>query len=77
MLILRGEGRALVLALRHALRSRDAQGLRILILSDNLALVLAHTRGRGTDSSTVSVDHYAHSVCSRTPGCMLVGFLAS
>ena len=44
--ILRGEGRALVLALRHRLRAVRARGRRILALVDNLALCLALGKGR-------------------------------
>ena len=43
--IIRGEGRALICAVRHALRSREAHGRRLLVLSDNLGLTLAIAKG--------------------------------
>ena len=43
--IIRGEGRALVLAVRHALRARRNLGAVILILRDNLSLTLAVQNG--------------------------------
>ena len=44
--ILKTEGRALLWAVRHALRSSCNVGKHILFLSDNLPLVLAVTKGR-------------------------------
>lgn len=49
--IIRGEGRALICAVRHALRSREAHGRRMLVLSDNLGLTLAIAKGRGKTAS--------------------------
>jgi len=42
--ILRGEGKGVVLGLRHALRSSQSFGQRVLCLSDNMSLVLGVMR---------------------------------
>ena len=47
--IMRGEGRALVLAIRHALLSSRLHGARILFLVDNMALALGVGKGRGSE----------------------------
>eukprot|EP00959_Pyramimonas_sp_CCMP1952_P182081 3807055-Pyramimonas_sp.AAC.1 len=44
--ILALEGEALVLAIRHALRSNCALGRRLLFIVDNLSLALGATKGR-------------------------------
>ncbi len=49
--IMRLEGRALVMSVRHALRSTQNLGHHLVFLCDNLALVLAVTKGRGSSPS--------------------------
>ena len=46
--ILRGEGKALVLGVRHALRAQRSRGRHILMLTDNLSLALGVQKGRGS-----------------------------
>ena len=43
--ILRGEGKAYVMGLRHACRSTECRGKRLLFLLDNMALVLGASKG--------------------------------
>ena len=45
--IIRTEGKAAIIAYRHALRAVGGQLQRHLVLSDNLSLVLAMVKGRG------------------------------
>ena len=51
---LRTEGRACLMAARHALRSVDRLCCRHLLISDNLALVLAFGKGRATSSNIIN-----------------------
>lgn len=62
--ILRLEGRALILGLRHRLRSQCAAGRRQVFLSDNLSLVLALMRGRASSPQLLPVCRaaFAHSM---------------
>ena len=46
--ILRGEGKACVMGLRHACRSTECLGNRLLFLRDNMALVLGASKGCGS-----------------------------
>ena len=45
--ILRGEGRAAVIGVKHCLRASANHGTRLVLLCDNLSLVLGLTKGRG------------------------------
>ena len=58
--ILRGEGKASVMGLRHACRSSESPGKRFLFLLDNLALVLGASKGRG---SAPSLNHMCREMC--------------
>ena len=46
--ILRLEGRALIVGVRHLLRNTQLRGHRLLFLNDNMALTLALGKGRST-----------------------------
>ena len=59
--ITKSEGRALLLAYKHALRTHNALGNRIVILGNNLTLCLAVARGRSSSPSLVKV---CRSICA-------------
>ena len=58
--ILRGEGKAHVMGLRHACRSTESLRKRLLFLLDNTALVLGASKVRG---STPNLNHTCREVC--------------
>ena len=58
--ILRREGKAHVMGLRHACRSTESLGKRLLFLLDNMALVLGDSKGRG---STPNLSHTCREIC--------------
>ena len=58
--ILRGEGKAYVMGLRHAGRSTESLGKWFLFLLDNMALVLGASKGR---SSAPSLNHTCREIC--------------
>ena len=58
--ILQGEGKAYVMGLRHACRSTECLGKRLLLLLNNMALVLGASKGRG---STPNLNHTCREVC--------------
>ena len=58
--ILRGEGEAYVMGLRHACRSTESLGKRLLFLLDNMALVLGASKGRG---SLPTSTHLSRNLC--------------
>ena len=53
-------GKASVMGLRHACRSSDSLGERILFLLDNMALVLGASKGRDT---APNFDHTCREIC--------------
>ena len=58
--ILPGEGKAVVMLLRHACRCAESLGKRLLFFLDNMALVLGASKGRG---STPNLNHTRREVC--------------
>ena len=62
--IVRTEGRALTIGLRHAVRTWSYMGSRLVILCDNLGLVLGLAKGRGTSAAV--------NACCREVGALLL-----
>ncbi len=60
MEILRGEGKADVMGLRHACRSTESLGKRLLFLLGNTALVLGASKGGG---GMPNLNHTCHEIC--------------
>ena len=58
--ISRGEGKAYVMALRHACRSAGGLGKQLLFLLDNMALVLGASKVRG---SMPNLNHTCREIC--------------